>query len=130
MVILKLKLPLSSYQLYLNQLIIKQQLKSVDLFPKSVSWTLKQQAIYFLLASCLPLSDLKDYCANTRIRSLATHSLCFTCAVKFGMRLICSKKHRPFGIAAPHSVYDEIKLKRNNFAELRNSEIYNLSKDI
>lgn len=50
------------------------------------------------------------------------------------MRLIFSKKHRPFGIAAPHSVYEfPFGLRFSNeiiFAELRNLEIYNLSKDI
>ena len=39
----------------------------------------------------------------------------FICAVSFNMRLIRPKKHRPFRIVASHSVYDQIKLKRNTY---------------
>ena len=39
----------------------------------------------------------------------------FICAVSFNMRLIRPKKHRPFRIVAPYSVYDQIKLKRNTY---------------
>lgn len=39
----------------------------------------------------------------------------FICVVSFNMRLIRPKKHRPFRIVASHSVYDQIKLKRNTY---------------
>lgn len=34
------------------------------------------------------------------------------------MQLIRSEKHRPLRTDAPHSVYDYIKLKRNNFCRI------------
>ena len=41
----------------------------------------------------------------------------FICEVRFNSRSIRSNKDRPFVIFAPHSVYNSVKLKRNNIAE-------------
>ena len=63
-----------------DPLSITQRRKSVDLSPKSYSWTSKQLfAIHFLLATCnvCPLAIPKFFAHNMGIRLLANHSFKF-----------------------------------------------------
>ena len=103
----KQKLTLPKYQRYSNPFVIKELRKSDKLSPKSFLWTSKQPfAIHFFSSElqCLPRGDPRNLCANTRIRSLATHSFR---AGKPKDRWYTKSEGEPTFIWNPSSIRDE-----------------------
>ena len=65
----------------------------------------------------ISIAKTSGFCCTWR----SLFSVCFwvECLfVRSNMGLIRSKKHSPFRVVAPYSVYDEIKLKRNSFGQI------------